>query len=366
MTTSTLNDILGKALAKPKALSQEEIACLLSARDEASLFAIFKAAYSLKRRYLGNKTAFRGLLEISNQCGKDCLYCGIRRSNAAAVRYRMPPDEIFQRALEAKDAGYNSLVIQSGELAREEFARYVDYVLELLMPLEMGITLSLGEQNLETLARWHALGASRYLLRIETSSPLLYSSIHPPGHSWEKRKEVLSFLRMAGYQVGSGVMCALPGQTLRDLANDILFFGDEDLDMIGMGPYIPHKDTPLADRDTGFTNRERLDLGLKMIAAARLYLHDVNIASSTALEALDKSGRELGILAGANVIMPNITPHSLKEKYSLYEGKPVSGDDIASTIPRLQSRLRQIGEELLLCGRGDSLHYKNRTNRKQA
>ena len=224
----------------------------------------------------------------------------------------------------------------------------------------LGVTLSLGEQTGETYARWKAAGAHRYLLRIETSSPALYAKLHPADHSWTARRDCLRALKRLGYCTGSGVMCALPGQTVRDLAGDIAFFAEEDLDMIGMGPYIPHPDTPMG-AGAGAMSKEdkarRLELGLRMIAATRLALGGVNIAAATALQALDPDGREKGLLAGANVVMPNITAREYRAAYTLYEGKPCLGEDAVQCRGCIERRIASIGETVARGERADPPHF---------
>lgn len=352
-----LEDILQKAAADAHALSLEELERILSA-DEKDAERIFAAAYSLKVRCCGRKVAFRGLIEAGNVCVKDCLYCGIRRSNGKVARYRMDVEEIVRTAEVAHRLGYGSIVIQSGEIESAANSDFIEEVLLALRPLDLGITLSLGEQTEDVFRRWKDAGASRYLLRIETSSPRLYSALHPADHSWRRRVECLHALRRCGYQVGTGVMCALPGQTMADLARDVAFYAEVDADMIGMGPYIPHPDTPLGKDIVldAADKARRLFLALKLIAATRLYLHDVNIAASTALQALAEDGRERGILAGANVIMPNVTDTCHRAEYALYAGKP--GFDETAAAPRLAESLRAIGEEMEE-GRGDSRHWAN-------
>ena len=265
----------------------------------------------------------------------------------------------------AHDDGYGNVVLQSGEIESEENTAFIEGVLVGIHERcgeDFGITLSLGEQSDGTYRRWREAGAHRYLLRIETSNPQLYARLHPDGHSWFRRRECLHSLRRNGYQVGSGVMCGLPGQTVHDLAADIEFFAAEDLDMIGMGPYIPHRDTPLgADAEwTPQIAAARLELGLRMIAVTRLHLHDVNIAASTALQALAPDGRERGLLAGANVIMPNVTDVKYRSGYRLYEGKPVDDENSFGSRDSLERSISSIGEGIVWNGRGDSPHWRGR------
>ena len=356
-----LEDVLRRASDAPRALTPSEIEGLLAIEDEDGMGRLFAAAHAVKVRRCGMGVAARGLVEAGNMCAKDCLYCGIRKSNSAVRRYALSADEIVSAAEEAKSLDYASLVIQSGEIEGEAHTRFIEEVLRRIAPLGLGVTLSLGEQTEETYARWRAAGAERYLLRIETSSHALYARLHPADCSWERRVECLRALRRTGYQVGTGVMCALPGQTHADLAADILFYADLDVDMIGMGPYIPHPDTPLAAEATGWNSAAALALGLKMIAVTRLYLHDVNIAAATALQALTEDGRERGVMAGANVIMPNVTAVAHRRDYSLYANKPCCDETAALCHGCLDRRLAAVGEHLLYGKRGDSPHYHRRT-----
>ncbi len=362
-----LGEILERAASAPRSLGEDDLAFLLSLSDPGDLSRLYAAAREVKLRSCGRGVAVRGLVEAGNVCAKDCLYCGIRKSNASVRRYSLSADEIAAAAEESARLGYASLVIQSGEIEGEAHTRFVEGVLRRIAPLGLGVTLSLGEQTEETYARWREAGAERYLLRIETSSPELYAKIHPPECSFDRRVECLRALRRTGYQVGTGVMCALPGQTAADLARDILFYGEIDADMIGMGPYIPHPATPMgAGAELGLLGRPpdaalRLELGLKMIAATRLCLHDVNIAAATALQALADDGRERGVMAGANVLMPNVTEVARRRDYQLYAGKPCLDEAASMCRACLDRRLASVGEEILYGRRGDSPHFRARS-----
>lgn len=345
-------------MARPMALSEGERADLLSLEDPAERAALFDAAYALKTRYCGRTVALRGIIESGNVCAKDCRYCGIRRSNDKVARYRLGADEIVRLAELDARLGYASLVIQSGEIESDEHTAFVEDVLRRIAPLGLGVTLSLGEQTEAVYRRWRAVGAARYLLRIETSNPELYARLHPADHSWTRRVACLGALRRCGYQVGTGVMCGLPGQTALDLARDIGFFASVDADMIGMGPFIPHPDTPLGGEPLDAA--ARLRLGLAMIAVTRLSLHDVNIAAATALQALAPDGREQGVRAGANVVMPNITDTEYRRRYQLYARKPCLDENAAMCRGCLERRLKAIGETVAYGQRGDSLHYRRR------
>jgi biotin synthase len=317
---------------------------------------------------VGNKVYFRGLIELSNICGKDCYYCGIRKSNPKVARYRMPDDEIVEAAIWAYHEGYGSIVLQAGEIQGDKFTDDIEQIIRKIKSEtkgELGITLSLGEQNDSTYMRWYDAGAHRYLLRIETSDSDLYSTLHPSDHDYEKRKTCLYALKRIGYYVGTGVMIGLPGQTVENCADDILFFRDLDVDMIGMGPYIPHNDTPLgAPSDiSGFDGSEQLEKALMMIAVTRIVLKDVNIASTTALQALNDLGREMGLKAGANIIMPNITDTRYRRGYQLYENKPCLDENASMCRGCLESRIQSIGETIGYHEWGDSPHFNVRTGK---
>lgn len=338
---------------------------LLRLSEPQALKELYDAAYRVKLREVGNVVHFRGIVEMSNVCSKNCYYCGIRRGNDKVRRYSIPDDEVVESGVMAYEQGFGSIVLQTGERSDNEFVRRIERIVAELKARsngELGITLSLGEQTMETYRRWFEAGAHRYLLRIETSSPSLYAKLHPADHSYAARVKCLEDLRAAGYQVGTGVMIGLPFQTIEDLAADVRFFKDLDVDMIGMGPYVYHADTPLAaDTDNSpEAQNARLELALKMIAATRLYLKDVNIASTTALQALAPLGRERGVKAGANIIMPNITPRKYREDYLLYQGKPCTDEDAAECLECLVKRIEMIGETVGFNAWGDSKHFAKR------
>jgi biotin synthase len=344
---------------------------MLSLEGEEDLKALFKRAYEIKKREVGVKAYFRGLIELSNICEKDCYYCGIRKSNKEVKRFLMGEEEIIETAKWVYEQNYGSLVLQAGEMKSPKFTEMIERVLKAVREQtdnKLRVTLSLGEQDEATYARWLAAGAHRYLLRIETSNKDLYKRLHPEDHNIDVRLEALGALRRTGYQVGTGVMIGLPYQSIEDLADDILFFQERDIDMIGMGPYIPHHDTPLpglVEGDFDYDPERQLNLGLKMIAATRIFLQDVNIAATTALQALHPKGREKGLEAGANVIMPNATNTKYRESYQLYDGKPCLDENSGQCRGCLQHRVEFIGETIGFDEWGDSPHYVKRTAGKK-
>ena len=310
---------LDKALVAPKNLNEDELAKMLASTDEGLWREIFAAAREVKAKCGKTEVLPRGLIECSNVCAKNCLYCGIRKGNDKTVRYRMPEEDVLGCINEVRRRGYPAVAFQAGEIEGEANTAYYERHIAMCRGLE--VTLSLGEQTEEVYRRWKDAGAMRYLIRIETSNRELYAKIHPAECSFERRVECIRTLKRLGYVTGSGVMIGLPGQTIDDLAHDIVFYGDENLDMVGMGPYVAHPDSLMPDSRYKLPTTN-YQLSLRMIALARLYLWNVNIVAATALEALDpENGRRRGIDAGANVIMPNLTPEKFRVEYDLYPGK---------------------------------------------
>jgi biotin synthase len=346
-------------------LTKEDIIKLLSLTGEEQQ-RLCDDACAIKLQHVGNKVWLRGLIELSNLCEKDCYYCGIRRSNDPAHRYILSHNEVMQAVNDAYAKGYGSVAIQSGEISTKAFINTVDKIVKEIKKNThgtMGVTLSCGEQTKETYRRWFESGADRYLLRIETSSAELYQKVHPHNekHSHSQRINALQALRRTGYQVGTGVMIGLPFQTTGQLADDLLFMKQLDIDMCGMGPYIENSHTPLfAQRKQLLPLTERFNLSLKMVAVLRLLMPDINIAATTALQAIHKGGREKAISAGANVLMPNITPKQYRDNYFLYDGKPLSVHSKEDELALLEQRLRETDHEIGYFQQGNSLHYKTR------
>jgi biotin synthase len=346
-------------------LNRNQIIELLKAEGQEKQ-ELFRKARETRDTVLGNIVFFRGLIEFSNICSKDCLYCGIRKSNEKVIRYDIPDSEILSACRFAYDNDYGSVVLQSGEISSPVFVKRVEDLLRAIKRLSannLGITLSCGEQTRETYLRWFAAGAHRYLLRIEASDRVLYSKIHPDNqlHKYDRRFAALQLLRETGYQAGTGVMIGLPFQTVENLADDLLFFKDLDIDMCGMGPYLEHEDTPLYEyRHLLLSKSQRLDLSLKMIAVLRLMMPDINIAASTALQAIDTDGRVKGVSVGANIVMPNLTPVKYRHDYLLYENKPGLDWDAAETNHHLKKSILQSGCLIGYREWGDSLHFAKR------
>lgn len=351
-------------------LSKDDVVALLNITDPKNMQKLFQKAYDIKRVCVNNIVYFRGLIEFSNICGKNCYYCGIRSSNKKIVRYNVSDKEILEAARFALNNKYASMVLQSGELCSPEFIKRVSFLTKEIKKLsdgKLGITLCCGEQTEETYRQWFDNGAHRYLLRIETSNPDLYKKIHPDNkkHGFTNRLKSLELLQKTGYQTGTGVMIGLPFQTNEDLADDLLFMRNFDIDMVGMGPYIEHPDTPLFQyRHLLKTKTERFRLALRMIAILRILLKDINIAATTALQAIDPVGREKALKAGANVMMPNLTPLKYREDYLLYEDKPCMDEDAEKCKNCLEARIHLAGDEIGYDQWGDSIHFEKRTNNK--
>ncbi len=345
--------------------SREDIVNLLKCQGEERTL-IFAKSSEIKDKYIGRKVWLRGLIEFSNICSKDCLYCGIRKGNRNLTRYNLSDDEILAAARFAFDNGYGSIALQSGELESPHVTKRIEGLINRIKDLSggaLGITLSVGEQEPDVYKRWYNAGAHRYLLRIEATNENLYRKIHPQNskHDFKRRLECLKSLQDIGYQTGTGVMIGLPFQTYEDLANDLIFMKNFNIDMCGMGPYIEHADTPLI----GYSHElmplsERFDLTLKMIALLRIMMKDINIVAATALQAIDPVGREKAVKIGANIIMPNITPGKYRDSYKLYDNKPCTEESAEDCQSCLEARVSLADNEIVYGEWGDSKHYNER------
>ena len=346
-------------------LTHDEIIYLLKTEGEEKT-RLFEASRLIKSQYVGNRVYFRGLIEFSNICSKNCYYCGIRRANQKAERYNLTDEEVLDAVRFAYENRYGSIVLQGGELSSPAFTRRISGLLRRIQEISegtLGVTLSLGEQPEEVYREWLEHGAHRYLLRIEASNRALYQKLHPNDdiHNYDNRLESLKTLQRVGYQTGTGVMIGVPFQRWEDLADDLIFMRDFDIDMVGMGPYIEHKDTPLYRyREQLAGEEERFQLTLKMIAILRIMMKDINIAAATALQAIDPVGREKALKIGANVIMPNVTPGMYRNNYKLYENKPCTDEEAADCTNCLDVRISMVGDEIAYGERGDPKHYYNR------
>ncbi len=355
-------------LLKKETFTKDELVFLLNCEGDAKT-KLFSHAAEVKARYVGRKVYFRGLIEMSNICRKNCLYCGIRAGNKQVHRYTLTDEEVLDAALFAWKNRYGSIAIQTGEVSTAEFTTRIETLLDKINQAtnhELGITLSLGEQTEETYRRWYNKGGIRYLLRIESSNRELYSKLHPNDghHVYDERVECLRALKRVGYQVGTGVMIGLPFQTLEHLAEDLLWMKEMDVDMVGMGPYVEHPSTPLYQfRDTLLPLAERFNLALKMTALLRILMKDINIAAPTALQAIDPLGREKAIKVGANIVMPNITPGAYRNDYKLYENKPCVDDAADDCKSCLEARIQLTGDEIGYGEHGNSKHFYRRNQK---
>ncbi len=362
-------------IVKQTEFSDEDIIRLLSITDLQEAEILRKAAYDRATQVVGNDVYYRGLIEFSNICTLNCRYCGIRKSNHDVPRYELDKETIVEAALWAAHNHYGSICLQSGERRDPKFIAFVTDVLKTIhektvssdLPNGLGITLSLGEQTYEVYKQWALASGNpvglRYLLRFETSNPKLFDHLHcAPGREkgLQRRFQALEDLKRAGYQVGSGVMIGIPGQTLEDLCQDIRTFQKLDLDMIGMGPYITSEGADMLNEGM-MEEKALMRLSLNMIAVTRLVIPDINIAAATALHALEENGREKGILHGCNVIMPNITPRVVRKNYQLYANKPFIEQEPSDTNHYLQKSIQTTGREVALNVLGSSRHWKERT-----
>jgi biotin synthase len=357
---TSVEQITGKAN-----FSKEDLIYLLNTSDTERL-KLFEKAKTTKTEFVGKKVYFRGLIEYSNYCKKNCYYCGIRAGNSRYARYQMTDGEVLEAVNYADQNEYASIVIQSGEQTNKAFVSKIESLLKKIHQTTQGsihVTLSLGEQTEETYRRWFEAGAHRYLLRIEVSNPALYLKLHPnnKSHDYNRRLDALRTLRNVGYQVGTGVMIGLPFQTISDLADDLIFFREFDIDMAGMGPYIEHADTPLYQyRENLLPLQSRFDLSLKMVAILRIMMKNINIAATTAMQTIDPQGREKALMVGANVIMPNLTPVKYRQDYLLYENKPCLDEEAEECKSCLEARIHMAGDTIGYGEWGDSMHFSDR------
>ncbi len=331
-----LDEILHKAQTT-HTLTKSEIVRLLTLEDAAKLFA---AADSVRKQFVGDGVYLRALIEFSNYCKNNCLYCGIRAGNTSVRRYRLSPEQIIQTAQKAAGYGYKTVVLQSGEDGWFDVDKLCEIIREI-KKLDVALTLSIGEKSREEYKAYRDAGADRYLLRIETTDKKLYEKLDP-GMSWNNRVRCLHDLKALGYEVGSGSLVGLPGQTVESLADDLLFFQQLPVDMAGIGPFIPHPQTPLAaEKSDG-----HFELALNMMAVMRLLLPDINIPATTAMETLHPQGRLLALQAGANVVMPNTTGTEFRPMYELYPGKICLGDDAKKCRYCVEAKINSIGRHV--------------------
>lgn len=329
-------DILDKAM-RSHDLDKYEIVRLLSIDDGAQQELLFKAADETRQQYLGTDVHLRGLIEFSNYCMNDCMYCGIRRGNRTLERYRIEPDEVIKVAAQAYRLGYRTIVLQSGEDSYYTGDVMCYIIRGIKEAADVAITLSIGERSYDDYKRMKEAGADRYLMRFETSNRELYKKLHPR-MDFDNRIQCLRDIKSLGYELGSGFLVGLPGQTVEDIADDILLLKGLGADMVGIGPFIPHPDTPLRSCNSG-----SLDMVLKAVAVLRLIMPDINIPATTAVGTSDPFGRQKALKAGANVIMPNVTPLEYRQLYQLYPGKICIGENPQDCRICVEGLIRSVG-----------------------
>ena len=335
-------------LERTHSLTLAEYEALLLHRSEALSSELRMRAVRARKAVYGNSVFTRGLIEISSWCKNDCLYCGIRHGNKNAQRYRLSPEDILNCAREGWELGFRTFVLQGGEDPWFTDERLCPLLRQLKAEFpDCAVTLSLGERSRESYQRLFDAGADRYLLRHETADKAHYRLLHPEAMFWEHRMECLSQLKEIGYQVGCGFMVGSPGQTEKELAKDLKFVESFRPAMCGIGPFIPHQDTPFRDQPAG-----SVDLTCYLLSILRLSQPNLLLPATTALGTLDPLGREKGILAGANVVMPNLSPVSVRKKYMLYDNKICTGEESAQCRGCLAARMRSIGYEIVT-DRGD-------------
>lgn len=329
-------------------LSRDELLLLIENRNKGLSDYLFEKARQVRIQYYGHDVYMRGLIEFTNYCKNDCYYCGIRRSNSNADRYRLDKKQILNCCDTGYDLGFRTFVLQGGEdnYYKDEIIADIVSTIKAKYP-DCAVTLSIGEKSYESYKMFFDSGADRYLLRHETANYIHYSKLHPSNLSLESRKQCLYNLKEIGYQVGCGFMVGSPYQATDCIVEDLLFIKNLTPHMIGIGPFIPHKDTPFADKTAG-----TLELTLFLIGIIRLMLPNALIPATTALGTIHPKGRELGILSGANVVMPNLSPTDVREKYLLYDNKICTGDEAAECRICLQNRIESIGYKLVV-SRGD-------------
>lgn len=318
-------------------LSRDEILSLLRLERPEQVGALLDAADEVRRACVGDEVQIRALVEFSNVCVRRCRYCGLRAPNAKITRYRMPPEEIIDLAVSLDRRGLKTIVLQSGEDPHFNAEMIAGIVREIKARTDMAVTLCVGERPYEDYKLWKEAGADRYLLRHETADRDLYKLLHPDG-DFDNRMRCLRVLRELGYQVGAGSMVGLPGQTIEHLADDIEFLRDFQPDMVGIGPYIAHPDTPLAGSPSG-----DLDTTLKMVALARIVTRDALIPATTAVGSIHELGREMALQAGADVVMPNYTPLKYRVHYEIYPNKRCITEDPADCDSCMRLRIESLG-----------------------
>ncbi|MCR4435540.1 MAG: [FeFe] hydrogenase H-cluster radical SAM maturase HydE [Clostridiales bacterium] len=341
-------------LYRSNRLNEDELLELLDNMNEESRKYLMGKAHETRVKHYGTRVYLRGLVEFTNYCRRDCIYCGIRASNRNAERYRLSVQQILLACEEGYRLGYRTFVLQGGEDGFYTDEKIIEIIKEIKKRFpSCAITLSIGEKSFESYKKYYDAGADRYLLRHETASRRLYDSLHP-GMSFDNRMRCLWDLKKIGYQVGAGFMVGLPKQTNRDYVEDLCFLKEFQPHMVGIGPFIPHKETPLAKESRG-----TVEMTVTLLAIIRLLLPEVLLPATTALGTIDPMGREKGLKAGANVVMPNLSPLEVREKYALYDGKVCTGEEAAECRQCIDSRIVYAGFVPDM-SRGDSILWERK------
>ncbi len=331
-------------------LSKSEIIEILNTNEKNE--EIFTLADKVRHDNVGDEVHLRGLIEFSNICKRQCMYCGLRSENKAISRYRIDEDEIIRYAQKASDMGYKTIVLQSGEdeyFSSDKIIR----IIEEIKKLDVAITLSIGERSYNEYKAFKEAGADRYLIRIETTDKNLYSKMHP-NMSIENRFRCIEYIKELGYEVGTGCLVGLPEQSIESLANDILYFKSIEADMVGIGPFISHPQTPLCHSNNG-----DFWLALKVMALTRLILPNINIPATTAMETLNPNGRIIALKSGANVVMPNVTSTEYRAKYEIYPNKICINENPTQCRGCIEAKIKSIGRHISQ-DKGQSLHFTNK------
>ena len=347
-------ETLIEKLKRQSVLTRDEYVSLIRNRTPELAELLYESAREIKRRYYGNDVFIRGLIEFTSFCKNDCYYCGLRCSNRNAERYRLTKEDILLCCRNGYELGFRTFVLQGGEDPYFNADRLVDIIRSIKKEYpDCALTLSVGEKSYEEYKAYFDAGADRYLLRHETADNEHYRMLHPKELSPENRKRCLYDLKRIGYQVGCGFMVGSPWQTEENLADDLLFIKELQPQMVGIGPFIPQHDTPFRDKKSG-----TLELTLFMLGLLRLTLPTALIPATTALGTIHPLGREKGIQAGANVVMPNLSPVSVRKKYLLYDNKICTGDEAAECKNCLAMRMKSIGCNVVV-SRGDCYNFTN-------
>lgn len=343
-------DVTEKLIQGQNLTREDYIRLIHQSTDPLAVRRLREAAVAIRRSYYGDKVYIRGLIEFSNYCKNNCYYCGIRRDNLNAHRYRLTKEEILDCCRQGYALGFRTFVLQGGEDPYFTDERMADIIRSIKEAHpDCALTLSIGEQSYDSYRQFREAGADRYLLRHETADSTHYRRLHPPEMSLDHRKQCLLQLKQLGFQTGAGFMVGSPGQQPEDLAKDLLFLKELNPHMVGIGPFIPHHNTPFAGEPAG-----SVELTVYLLSLIRILLPRVLLPATTALGTLDPEGREKGLAAGANVIMPNLSPIKNRKQYDLYDNKICTGEEAAECLGSLEQRVQRAGYRLVM-ERGDAI-----------